>query len=167
MLPVIPLAMKIGGPIILVGIILGGWYLYKDSIRNEGREEIRAEQLKREQAQQVVVDSIEREQYDQLLDVVQRTATDNTHFHQQFIAERNKRRAKDAEIARLRAYINATKTQHPDEVHHAPTVLTHTVEVERVVEAPAPTTCVPLDELLVHANALGRVLNAIPNPPES
>ena len=165
MFAAIPLAFKIGGPIVLIGILLGSWYLYKDSIRDEGRTEILAEQREREQQQQAVVDVIERAQYDQLLTVVERTAAENTRFHQQFIEERNKRRAKDAEATRLRAYIDATKTQRPDEVHHAPEIITNYVEVEREVERTVP--CVALPELLEHANTLSRVLNTIPDRPES
>lgn len=163
MFPAIPLAWKIAGPLVLVGIALGGWYLYKESLRDEGRDEMRAEQVQREREQQAVVDVIERAQYDQLLTVVERTAAENKQFHQQFIEERNKRRAKDAEATRLRAYIDATKTQRPDEVHHAPEIITNYVEVE----AAASTACVPLPELLEHANTLSRVLNTIPDRPES
>lgn len=146
MLAAIPLAARIGGPIILAAVLAGGWYLYKESLRSEGRDEIRAEHAEEVQAQQETVRMVEQEQYDQLLEVVERTAAEKNRFYKNFIQERRKVLERDTENQRLASYIDAIKHQQPD------------TEVKYV----ETQTCVVPAPLTTRVDELARVLNAIP-----
>lgn len=146
MFAALPLAVRIGGPIALAAILAGGWYLYKESLRSEGRDQIRAEHAEEVQEQQEQVRTVEKAQYDQLLAVVERTAAEKNKFYNSFIQERRKVLARDTENERLTSYIDAMKIHQPDtEVKY--------VETE---------TCVVPPPLTARVDELARVLNAIP-----
>lgn len=146
MFAALPLAVRIGGPIALAAILAGGWYLYKESLRSEGREQIRAEHAEEVQEQQETVRMVEQAQYDQLLEVVERTAAEKDKFYKHFIQERRKVLDRDTENERLTSYIDAMKIQRPDtEVHYVET-----------------KTCVVPEPLTARVDELARVLNAIP-----
>jgi len=142
----LPLAARIGGPILLAAILAGGWYLYKESLRSEGRDQIRAEHAEEVQAQQETVRMVEQTQYDQLLEVVERTAAEKDRFYKNFIQERRKVLDRDTENQRLSSYIDALKVHHPD------------TEVKYV----ETQTCLVPEPLTARVDELARVLNAIP-----
>lgn len=146
MFAAIPLAFRIGGPILLAAILAGGWYLYKESLRSEGRDQIRAEQAEEVREQQAHVRTVEQAQYDQLLEVVERTSAEKDRFYKNFIQERRKVLDRDTENQRLSAQLDAMKHQRPD------------IEVQYV----ETETCVVPQPLTDRVDELARVLNAIP-----
>jgi len=148
MFAAIPLAVRIGGPIALALLVAGGWYLYKESLRDEGRDEIQAQHAEEVQQQQESVRMVEAAQYEALLEVVDRTAQESKKFHHNLIQSKKESARKDAEIQRLQAFVTATQRSRPD------------VEV-RYVES-QPDTCLVPPHVTARVDELSGVLNAIP-----
>lgn len=140
---------RIAAGIIGMLVLSAAWLAYKESIRSEGREEVREEHAEEVKQQQEAVRTVEQKQYDALLGVVERTAAEKDKFYKQFIQAQHTIKQKDAEMTRLSAYIDATKTQHSD------------MEVKYVPLESEPSCLVP-DELTHRVDELAGVLNAIP-----
>lgn len=124
MLPAIPLAMKIGGPIALTLLLAGGWYLYKESIRDEGREECKQEQTDAINAQAKAVQDLERNQYETTIAILKRQMAEKEDFDAK---TRQVLAAREADNKRLQSALAAK----PEVIHE--------VEyVDREVEKLAP-----------------------------
>lgn len=152
MFPAIPLAAKIGGPILMVGIALGGWYLYKESIRDEGREEIRQEQAEDIAEQTAHVKEFEKAHYESTINILKRQMAEKEDFDAKI---RKVLAARDAENKKLKETLDAYKNQQPEVIHE-----THIVEVEKPVpyQEPCFMSWGDVDDV----DNLTRVLNEIP-----
>ncbi|MDH5738710.1 MAG: hypothetical protein OEY77_00125 [Nitrospira sp.] len=152
MLPAIPLALKIGGPILMAGLVIGGWYLYKESIRDQGREEIRQEQAEEVAEQHERVKAIERAEYESTIDILKRQMAEKQDFDaktRRVLADR------EAQIKKLRTDIAIAKNQPPEVIHE-----TQIVEVEKLVPYHEP--CFVSWGDVDTVDNLTRVLNEIP-----
>lgn len=140
------LAIRVGG-VALGLLLLGGiWYAYKESLRSEGRQEIRDEHTQAVQEQQAVVRTVEAAQYDALLEVVDRTAQESKTFHMNLLQSKRQLSEKEREVARLKRALETTPPQ---------------IEVQYVeVEKPAP--CLVPADVTARVDELAGVLNAIP-----
>lgn len=152
MFAAIPLAFKIGGPIVLVGIILGGWYLYKDSIRDQGRDEIRMEQAKEREEQAEHVKVYEEAQDTSRIEDLEKQIAETKKFNAAILKTQN---AKEREVRQLKEKLASASSAEPEVIHDV-----EYVEVEKEVEKLIP--CVVPDDLVDRVDHLASVLNAIP-----
>ena len=152
MITAIPLAIKIGGPILVVGILVGGWYLYKDSIRDEGREECRQEQAEDIAAQGERVKMLEKAQYESTIDILKRQMAEKEDFDAK---TRKALVTREAQVRKLSEDLNAYKGQQPEVIHEF-----HTIEVEKPVPYQVPCF-VPWGDVAI-VDRITRVLNEIP-----
>ncbi len=161
MIAALPLAVRIGGPIALAAIIAGGWYLYKESIRDEGRDEVKQEVAEQIQEQQALVDTVNEQEYKDTIKTLESTKSRLAKFNARLVEQG---RSRDAELAQLKDYVDAVRTQRPDsEVKYvevvSPVEVETLVEVEKVVERQTP--CVVPEHLVDSLDNLARVLNEI------
>lgn len=151
MLSAIPLAVRIGAPIALALVLAGGWYLYKESLRSEGREEIRAEHAEAVQAQQEDVRKVELQQHKEALAAVEKIVAHKDWVHEQLL---QKQKAKEAEIQTLRNRLAAVQSSRPDvEVQY--------VEVEKLVEVPVAQPCMVPEHLVASIDRVSSLLNTL------
>ena len=152
MLPAIPLALKIGGPIVMAGIVIGGWYLYKESLRDEGRDQAKQEFTEQIDEQREQVKDFEKAQYEATIGILKRQMAEKEDFDSK---TRKILASREAENKRLKEYLDATKNQQPEVIHES-----HVVEVEKLVPYQVPCFVSWADVDAV--DAITRVLNEIP-----
>lgn len=152
MIPAIPLALKIGGPVVLAGIVIGGWYLYKESLRDEGRDEIRHEQAQEVAEQREHVKAFEKAQYESTISVLKRQMAEKEDFASKIRAVLA---ARETENRQLKENLDAYQHQQPEVIHE-----THIVEVEKFVPYDVP--CFVSWRDVDTVDNLTRVLNEIP-----
>lgn len=150
MFPAIPLAAKIGGPIVAVGIVLGGWYLYKESLRSEGDARTTAKINQQIADQREHVKEFEKAQYESTIDILKRQMAEKEDFDSK---TRKVLAAREAQIRKLTTDLEAYQQQQPEVIHE-----THIVEVEKPYEVPCLVTWGDVDTV----DNLTRVLNEIP-----
>jgi len=156
MFAAIPLAVRIGGPIALALLVAGGWYLYKESLRDEGREECKEEQAKDVAEQREHVREFEIAQYESKIAILKRQMAEKEDYEAK---NRAILVARDAEIKRLHALNTAIKTQQPEVIHEP-----HYIEVEKEVAVLVPydVPCFVSWGDVDLIDNLTRVLNEIP-----
>lgn len=152
MFPAIPLAAKIGGPIVAVGIVLGGWYLYKESLRSEGDARTTAKINQQITDQREHVKEFEKAHYESTIDILKRQMAEKEDFDSK---TRKVLAAREAQIGKLTRDLEAYQQQQPEVIHEV-----QIVEVEKPVpyEVPCLVTWGDVDTV----DNLTRVLNEIP-----
>ena len=152
MFPAIPLAAKIGGPIVIVGIVLGGWYLYKESLRNEGEARKEAEIQQQIDQQQEHVKAFEKENYESTIAILKRQMAEKEDFDAK---TRKVLASREAENKRLKDLLATIKKQQPEVIHAV-----EYIEVEKPALYHEPCFVTWADVDIV--DDLTRVLNEIP-----
>lgn len=152
MLAAVPLALKIGGPIVVAGVLIGGWYLYKDSIRDEGRDEIRQEQAAEIAEQIERVKAVEKAQYEETISILKRQMAEKEDFDAK---TRKVLASREAQLQRLHSELEASHNKPAEVIHE-----TEYIEVEKPVpyEIPCFVSWGDVDTV----DHLTRVLNEIP-----
>lgn len=156
MIPV--LAWKIGGPILGAAIMYGALQSCEEGLRKEGDARTEAKYAEQREEQQEDVREVERQQHEEKVASLERLIDEKDRFNAQFA---QRARAKDQELKRLQAYVQATKHQQPEvlhEVHQVEVPIEIPVEVIQEVETP----CVVDDDLVRDVNFYTGMLNAIP-----
>lgn len=148
MFSAIPLAFKIGGPLVILAALGGWWYWHEESLRNEGAALEREAALIRakEQAEKELDRYREKEQ--SRLEIVERTAMERNEANAQFVKARKR-------ATLLEQQVKALQSQ-PAEVRYE----TEYVEVEKVVEKIVEKPCVLDARLLYRFDDYIRVFNS-------
>lgn len=150
MFPAIPIALKIGGPLVLAGLALGWWHFYKESLRMEGENRHLQESLVQAQEQAQKENDRLREKEQRRLEIVEQTAAERNAANAQFL--KAKQRADQ-----LQQKVRVLETKEP-EVRYE----TAYIEFEKVVEIERPCLVDPRsieylnDAISVYNSAVAR-----------
>ncbi len=126
MFAAIPLALKIGGPLVILGLLSGLVYSCKESLRNEGEARLAIEHLQQSEEQRKKESDRYREKEQSRLEIVEKTAEERNAANALLLQA--KRRSEQ-----LQQKVRTLETKEP-EVRYE----TAYVEVEKVVEKPVP-----------------------------
>lgn len=149
-----PLIAKIGAPIGMVLLLLGGLYLYNENLRSEGdaRTEAKYQEQINEQREEVKV--FDEAKYLAEIEDLKRSKAESDDFN---VKLQRAIQASDREKRQLKEKVQAYQHQQPEVIHD-----TQYIEIE--VEKPVPYE-VPCFVDYQHVNAVDRVtrvLNEIP-----
>lgn len=150
-----PFLATLGGKIGLglgsVALIIGIYWAWEHSVRSDQTAILEAERAEEDRKQMQAAQNIEREQHKDTLMAVESA---KAQVEAVSAALLKKTTAQEAELRKLKGYIEATKQQQPDtEVRY--------VEVETVVERPVEKPCLVPDNVTARVDELSSLLNAV------
>lgn len=145
MIPALPLAIKIGGPILGIGAIIGLIYLYNENLRKDGEARLAIEHLQQSEEQRIKEAARADEKEQSRLEYVEKAAKELEEANTRFLKTKQRTRQLEGKVKLL-------ESRGPEVQYE-----TVQVEIEKVVEKVVP--CLVDDHQLERLNHDIRVFN--------